>query len=166
MGEHSTEVVSPAQAVEVVNPLTGELVDVAALPTDALAVERNEIRAARDAISAWARAIDGELTARLDREARRSATVAGYKLSVTAPEVWSTDALGLRNALAALVADGVLSQAAVDAAVEPVTKVEARRRGLTALHNHADERVKSTVAEYDRRVENPTRRVTVTEVVS
>ncbi|MCK9250042.1 MAG: hypothetical protein M0P31_13845 [Solirubrobacteraceae bacterium] len=152
--------------VEVVNPLTGELVDIAAMATDALALERNEIRAAQDAIATWRRAIDAELTARLDHEAKRSARVAGYKLSVTAPTVRETDALGLRTALLALAADGVLSEAAVDAAVEVVPTYKARRVGINALHKHADERVRNVTGDYDREVENASRRVTVTEVAS
>jgi hypothetical protein len=151
---------------EVLNPLTGELVDLAAATTTDLAIERDEVRTARDAISTWAKAIDQELTDRLDREAKRSATVGGYKLTVTAPTVRQTDEIGLRAALLKLVDDGVLSDAAVDAAVEVVEVVKARRSGINALHKHANDRVRQVAGDYDQEVPNQSRRVTVNRVTT
>lgn len=153
------------EIIEVVNPLTGELVNLADATTTDLAVERDEIRSARDAISAWAKAVDGELTRRLDMEAKRSATIGDYKLQVTAPTVRQTDEVGGRAAMLKLVVEGLLSEAAVDAAFEVVETIKARRPGINALHKHANERVRATIADYDREIENPTRRVTVNRIV-
>jgi len=150
--------VRPSYAV---NPITGEALALRDESTDTLARLRDEIRDARNALNEWANQIDAELTSRLDHEARRSAQVGGYKIETTAPTVWSTDELALREALLELVEAGVISREAVDAAVEVVEVPKARRRGLTALHRHADPRVRAVVAAHDREVVNPTRRVTV-----
>lgn len=159
----TTDIVTRAR--EAINPLTGEIVDLAAATTTDLAVERDEIRAARDRLGTWAKAVDAELTARLDKEAKRSATVGDYKLQVTGPTVKHTDEVGGRAAMLKLVEEGVLSEAAVDAAFEEVPTIKARRRGINALHKHADPRVRETIAQYDRDVENPTRRVTVNRIL-
>lgn len=154
-----------AEPVEALNPITGELVDVANATTTDLAAFRDEIRDARDRLSAWARSIDGELVARLDVEAKRSANVGDWKITAGAPKEWRTDEVGLRAALLKLVRKGKLSRAAVDAAVEEVKTVHARRAGLKALHGHADEEVRNTVADYDRYEPVAQRRVSVSRRV-
>jgi len=144
-----------------VNPTTGEALALSEEPTDTLAKLRDEIRDARDALNTWANQLDAELTARLDHEARRSASVGGYSIKVTAPTVRETDEAALRAALIELWEEGLISLAAVDAAVEIVEVPKARRAGLNALHRHADPRVREVVAAHDREVPNPVRRVSV-----
>lgn len=145
-----------------VNPTTGEAVELANATTDQLAQLRDEIRDARAALQEWANQLDHELTSRLDHEARRSATVGGFAIKVTAPTVRETDEAALRAALLELWDAGLISLAAVDNAVEIIEIPKARRAGINALHKHADERVRAAVAAHDREIPNPTRRVTVT----
>lgn len=154
-----TEVAKPVR--QAVDPLSGELVDLAAQTTTDLAEARDRVREVRDAVSSWARSLDEEITARLDFEARRSVEVGGWKVESQSPTLWETDTSALHEALTVLVNEGVLSPHALDAALQPVETVKASRRGLNALHKHADPRVRQVVGEYDREVENPNRRVTV-----
>lgn len=152
----------PAQRTSpAVNPVTGEVVDIPATATDQLAALRDEIRDARDALNAWAQQLDQELIERLDHEARRSAQVGGYTIKAAAPTVRETDEAALRLALEELADQGLISVAAVNAAVEIVEVPKARRAGLNALHKHVDPRVREVVAAHDREIDNPTRRVTV-----
>ena len=155
-----TEVAKPAR--QAVDPLSGELVDLAAQTTTDLAEARDRVREVRDRVSSWARSLDEEITARLDFENTRSARVGEWEVKTTAPTVRETDVEALRAKLWDLVCEGVLSEAAVDSAFEEVVTVKVKRAGLNRLHKHADERVRELVALHDREVPNPARRVTVT----
>lgn len=153
-----TEVTQTRNAMQ---PGTGEIVDLAQQTTTDLAVMRDEVREMRSVISEWAHALDDEITSRLDFEGTRSAAVGAWKVTTTAPTVWETDEKALRDALLTLALGGVLSMSAVDKAVEVTEVLKAHRRGLNALHKHADERVREVVAAHDREVPNGYRRVTV-----
>ena len=155
-----TEVAKPVR--QAVDPLSGELVDLAAQTTTDLAEARDRVREVRDAVSSWARSLDEEITARLDFENTRSAQVGDWKVTTQAPTLRETDAEPLRAKLCELVEEGVLSMAAVESAFEVVTTVKAKRAGLNRLHKHADPRVCELVAVHDREVPNSARRVTVT----
>ncbi len=151
-------------AAEVVDRETGELVSLEGATLEHLA----ELRAQRGILVGEANAenklIDAEIVARLDLDATRSATAGRFRIKVPAPTVRETDELGLRAALLEASADGLISPDAIDRAVEIVEVPRARRAGITALHRHADERVRAIAAQFDREVDAPSRRASVTEV--
>lgn len=155
----------PEPAAIVGNPATGEIIDLSG-PTDQLAKTLSEVRILEQQLRVFKDHVAREITARLDVENTRSATVGGWKVTATAPVVWETDLEPLREKLVALVGDGVLSMRAVEDAVERVVGYKAHRKGLKMLRTHPDARVREVVAEHDREVANAQRRVSVSEARS
>lgn len=129
----------------IIHPATGEVIDLAEAPTDTIAEARHALTASRDAINDMTADIDQELSARLDTENLRSATVGDWTVTTTAPTRPRWDARLLAERLAVLVVAENLSQAAADAAVVPAPKVVARE--AQKLLRHADPVVRAAVAE-------------------
>jgi hypothetical protein len=151
-------------AVEVVDRETGELVTFEAASLERLAELRAQNGQLIGQINGDNKLIDAEIVHRLDLDATRSASAGRFRIKVPAPTVRETDELGLRAALQQLADDGRISPEAIDRAVEIIEVPKARRPGIKALHAHADERVREVAAQFDREVEAPVRRATVTEV--
>lgn len=146
----------------VANPATGEVIDLSG-PTDLLAEYLDDLRNLDRELRVVKDRIAAEITARLDVENRRSAEVGGWVVETQAPTVWETDALHLLDGLLNLAAldDAPLSADAAQQAVRVVESLKVDRRKLKSLRNHPDERVRGVVAEFDREVPNPARRVSV-----
>lgn len=162
----STDVAPVAEGRrEIANPNTGELIDLDTVATNDIALLVDESADERAVRARFERALKAELLERLDKAAKRSFVAGDYKLEAGQPKVWDTDETGLRAALLKLVAEDRLAIEAVDAAVPKETIVKAKRSGLKMLHEHADERVRTVVGDYDRRVENTSRTVRISRVV-
>jgi len=141
-----------AGQVSLVHPDSGELLDLAtASPAalgdwlDAVRVWEQNARSAKNAVSA-------ELHRRMDLDACYTLRDGDFELRGQSPDRKTYDE-ELRPALEALVAEGLISQKACDAACEPVVTYKPRARGIAALvklggkvaevvaaHTHSDER--------------------------
>jgi hypothetical protein len=149
----------------IVDPRTGEAVLIHDATLDQLAACREWIRDLEHTTREAKGLIDAEVVRRFDATAKWSATVAGFKLSAPSPApAVEYDAQELRGRLEELVADGVLSMDAVDAAVEVVTGFKARAAGINALRKLGGP-VAAVVEECSRVVEKP-RRVSVSRVAA
>jgi hypothetical protein len=125
----------PSQQLTV--PVTGEVIDLRAHPTDSLADAFDQIRDIEQQLASARRRIADELTQRLDHEAVRTFTAGDWTVTVDAPTRTAYDAPALRHALEAISADGHISMSAVDRAcpLEPkasVREVEKIRRVIPA----------------------------------
>ena len=145
---------------QLVMPATGEVIPLDA-PTNDLARARDEIRDLEGVLRSMKALLDRELVDRFDKENAKSVKAGGYEVKVDPPMVWATDGRALRKALFDLAAMGVLSTEAVNDALPTELVVKPARVKLKALHEHPDPRVREACAEYDRRVPNPNRRVSV-----
>lgn len=118
----------------IVDRHTGETIAIHDATLEQLAGCRDWIRDFEDTARAAKRLIDAEVIGRLDANARWTVEAGPYKLSAPSPAPETrVDAQELRGRLEELVADGVLSIAAVDAAVEVVTEFKAKAAGVKAL---------------------------------
>lgn len=162
---------APAPTTDVVaipHPTTGEVIAViAATPSDILAELRDAIVAhERSVIAAYKAAIDAELRGRLDHEAKRSATIGGWKISVPGPTTTVWDGPRAYRAVMRLVRQGIISKAAAQSAVERVVDYKPKHGALVALSKHADDRVRNAIAECRADVPVDNRRVTVSRARS
>jgi hypothetical protein len=149
-----------ADRVRLFSPSTGEEVIPADAATNTLAEVRDAIRTVEEDLRLAKQTIDAELIGRMDSAAKWSVSVGGFKLSAPspAPSV-EYDAQALRGRLEELVADGLLSMQAVDAAVEVVTTFKVRAAGVNALRKLGG-LVAEAVQDCSQTVDKP-RRVTV-----
>lgn len=141
MTETSTEL------VQVVNPATGEAVELASAATDHLAQERRSVTDLKRDLDHYATFLDGELTRRLDRMGRRSASVGGWGIETKAPTTTEWDEALLYEALVDLVDWELLEAEVVDEVLVPVEPVPRKlnRTRLNTLLKHPEERVRKTL---------------------
>jgi len=146
-----------ADTVRLFLPSTGEELQLASAPTDQLAEMRAYIRDLEEDLRLAKQALDAEVIARFDREAVWSWRGNGYTLKAPSPMPQiEFDAEQLRGRLEELVAEGLLSMAAVDAAVEVVTSFKPRVAGINALRKLGGA-VAEAVAECSTEVDRPRR---------
>jgi hypothetical protein len=134
--------------VPVVNPATGEALELSTEATDRLAHERRGVTDVKRALDQYATHIDEELTRRLDRMGRRSAVVNGWKIETKAPTSTDYSVPALRVVLHSLVHANVLDPAVVDEVLVPVDPcpVKLNRVRLNTLLKHPDDRVREALA--------------------
>jgi hypothetical protein len=147
----------------IVDPRTGEAVLIHDATLDQLAACREWIRDLEHTTREAKGLIDAEVVRRFDATAKWSATVAGFKLSAPSPApAVEYDAQELRGRLEELVADGVLSMDAVDAAVEVSVSFKPRVAGIKALEKLGGI-VAEAIADCSTAVQR-SRRVSVTRI--
>lgn len=131
----------------VVNPATGNALDLADTATDLLAAERREVVDIKRALDQFAAALDEQLTHRLDRMGTRSATVGQWTIETKAPTVTEYPADVLRSALEDLIDADILDDAILNEVLvpQPVT-YKLNRTRLNNLLKHPDERVRDALA--------------------
>ena len=100
------------------------------------------------------------LVDRMDSDATQTLHAGGMTITVSggSDEVVEYDGDALRSALLGLVAEGVLSQAAVEKAIR--VKVEASKSGVNSLRALRDERVDAAIGHAESTRNRP-RRVTI-----
>jgi hypothetical protein len=146
-----------ADHVRLFDPATGEELELASAPTDQLAEMRAYIRDLEEDLKLAKQALDGEVIRRMDLECRWSWSGNGYTLKAPSPAPGiEFDAAQLRGRLEELVAEGLLSMAAVDAAVEVVTEFKPKVAGINALKKLGGA-VAEAIAECATEVEKPRR---------
>lgn len=121
------------RAVQFANPLTGEVLCLTS-PSLELGRYLADIREFESVIREHKRMVSRELLARMDKSASWTMRLEGVTITGQSPapaEEW--DGAELREALLALVDDGLLTIEAVDAAVETVVTFKARKAGISAL---------------------------------
>lgn len=121
-------------ATTITNPRTGEILTESS-PTEDLAGCLADLKTYRESIKVAEQLIQGELRARMDKNAKWTEHLpGGLKMSVPSPapeEVW--DGVELHSRLLNLVDEGLLSIAAVQAAVSQEVKYTVRKAGINAL---------------------------------
>lgn len=145
----------------VVNPATGEVLDLAVAPTTAIAEWRADLIELKWQLDALAHSLDDEVARRLDFEGHRSAQVGDWDLSVEAPTVvsWEVEMLGFH--LEALVTDGRISRGVAERCLERVVTFKPRPVELKRLLAHADPEVRRSIEECRSENTRSTRRVAV-----
>jgi hypothetical protein len=134
----------------IMHPATGEVILPAkGTPTDVLADLRDALVVYEARVKDAKRAIDRELTGRLDFEGRRSAEITGaagaFKLTGKAPTKVEWDADAAYRALRRLVRAGLISKDRAGECVTRVVTYTARHGALEQLRKHADERVREAI---------------------
>lgn len=116
--------VPTSQDLEVTNPLTGEVLNVKDAPTDVLGEALEHLRLVGQEVQSFRRRVVDEVLERMDREATWTVELpTGHKLTGQSPALRDVeDPQKLWVALGRLVAEGVITREAVDAAIG--TKVE------------------------------------------
>jgi hypothetical protein len=149
----------------VLHPLTGEVLELDATPTEELGRFLYEIRDLESRLREIKSLANREILSRQDRNAEWTTRAGEYVLKGASPSSTSTeefDGLALRSDLCELVDSGVLSIEAVDAAVQTVIIYKARKVGVNALRKLGGV-VAETVDQHAKSVEKP-RYVTVSRV--
>ena len=130
------------QALTVVHPATGELLDLAGQPTDQLVELVEGARDYQAQVADFRAVVEEVICDRMDRELSRTAQVGGHRLTVNAPtrDDWDLDML--HEVLAELVERGVITGEAALAVIEqpPPKPVPERvvRVALNKLLKHPD----------------------------
>lgn len=120
-------------AAPVMNPATGELVDLAD-PTDVLARQRADIREVESQLQEFKRILDREIIDRMDADATWTLRVDGLKVEAPSPApAEEFDAEALWNGLHSIARDVPLSEAAIHAAVTEERTYKVSKRGVAAL---------------------------------
>lgn len=150
--------------VPVVNPATGEALELTSEATDRLAHERRGVTDLKRSLDQYASHLDEELTRRLDRMGRRSADVNGWTIETKAPTTTDYPADALRSALEDLIDADLLADEVMDDVLvpQPVT-YKLNRTRLNTLLKHPDERVRSALAACAVETDVARRSVTVKE---
>lgn len=124
--------------VQFASPVTGEVLTLASPDAD-LAQYMADIRELESQIREHKALINRELLARLDK--RRNWTLhleGGLKLSAPSDEPGEEwDGAGLHEALCRLTDEELITEEAVDAAVEIVTEYKVKKAGVNALRKNA-----------------------------
>jgi hypothetical protein len=129
----------------IVNPATGEAVDLAKEATDLLARERRDVTELRASLANYATFLDEELTRRLDKENTRSADVGEWHIETKAPTTLTFEPDRLAVAVHDLIAENLLGESVVDKLFIPQPD-KINRREVDKLLKHADKRVREHVA--------------------
>ena len=148
----------------VVNPATGNTLDLPSETTDILAAERLDVIETKRALDNYASHIDTELTARLDKMGRRSANVNGWTIETKPPTTTDYPVDALRGALEDLIDADLLADEVMDDVLvpQPVT-YKLNRVRLNTLLKHPNERVREALAACAVETEVARRSVTVKE---
>lgn len=137
--------------LEVVNPVTGEVVDLSGMATDQLALLTEQIDEVAGELSMFRRAAVQQVCDRMDKELKREAVVGGYKLTVNAPTKEEVSLPALAVTLHRLEDDGVIAEDVVDRViVTPEPKPVAPRVAKTELNKllkHPDPQVVEALRE-------------------
>lgn len=148
----------------VVTPLTGEVV-VLDSATNVLADWLHRVRQAEADLRDAKRAVSGELLTRMDKDAVYTARLGGFEVKGDGPSpVVEYDAERLRTELHLLVRDEVITERAMDNAVEIVQTYKAKANGINALHKLGG-RVAAVIDACKREVPRD-RRIAVKEIRS
>lgn len=123
----------------VVNPATGEALDLAALDDEGLVQRIHEVRRLQQLLRELTDELSGEVLRRMDMDARYSGQVGEFVVRGDGPGQVEYDPDGLRKALRPFVIDGVISQAAVDSAVAEKTVLKVNANGVKALLKRGDD---------------------------
>jgi hypothetical protein len=120
--------------LEVLNPTTGEVIDLASAPTDELAVVLDRIKSHNDAVSDFRRDVVDEMLRRMDKRGVWTVHLAGVKVTGQSPAaVEYEDLEAMWRKLRALVHAGELDELAVDDAVTTKTEWTTKAKGINAL---------------------------------
>lgn len=144
----------------IVQPITGEAIELADWRADRLAGELEDVDDLRYRVNAYRDAIVAELARRADARGARKVRVDGVEYEVNAPTEEAYDPGRLMAALAPLVADGTIDQELVDALVvtpppkRPAPRVDRRR--VNTLKRSTNRRLLAALAA--ARVVAPARR--------
>lgn len=132
----------------VVEPITGEILDLATATTTDLAAAVERIADALDALHEVRVDLVEEVARRLDSMNTRSEVVGEYVLKTNAPTVESYDPEVLAGAVEALVAAGALAPEVAGRIVKTVTKTEVKvdRTEVNKLKKSADPAILAAVA--------------------
>lgn len=142
-----------------VQPVTGEALVLADEPTDVLARHIKDLRNfTRDQIRDFTTALETEILRRMDFDARYSLAANDLVIRGDGPGLVEYNAEQLYGELSDLVAEGHISQAAMDSAVQQVTAFKAKAAGCKALKKQGG--LVAQVVE-DCETPKPYRRVTV-----
>lgn len=137
-GEHAVEVppVRPlvtAEFGQVIVPDSGEILDLADVDDNTLGRLLLAAKDREDQLKGFKGRIAAEVIERMDRSAKWTLHVGGLKLMSNAPGGVDFNAEHLAADLQPLVDEGVITIEAKEEAVEPVTKLKARKKGINAL---------------------------------
>lgn len=147
----------------VLNPATGELLDVANASTTDIADWRLRAVELKRELDAMSSDLDVELARRLDAEGRRSARVGDYELTVPAPSKTEYDVERLGIALEALVRDGRIARGFAERCIKVEIKRSAKASEVTRMLAHVDPEVRAAAERICSTVPNA-RRVSVRRV--
>lgn len=137
----------------ITHPLTGQVLDLDNASNEDLGSMLAEIDEQKLLLQELRNLIGGEVLSRQDRQGQWTTRAGDYKLTgASAQPVEEFDGMELRNALLGLADAGVISQEAVDRAVETVVTYKPRKAGINALRKLGGQ-VKATIDE--RAVEVP-----------
>lgn len=147
----------------VVNPVTGEMVDLA-LGTDTIARARREVVDAKDQLDVFATDLDTELNARLDAANLRSAIVddgsGECRWEITGKAAFTEEypVVQLQEALDLLIDVEKLTPAVKDAVLveQPRPAPKVNKRELNKLLKHMDPEVRDLIASC--KIEKPQKR--------
>jgi hypothetical protein len=150
----------------ILHPATGEVIlPTKDAPTDVLADLRDAIVVYESTLKTAKRAIDRELTSRLDYEGRRSAEITGsagaFKLTGSAPKKVEWDGPAAHRAVRRLVRAGLISKERAQEAVDRVVTYKPKHGSLEQLMKHADERVRTAIGACREEVDVEDRKVSV-----
>jgi hypothetical protein len=139
-----------------VHPLTGQALDLDNATYEDLGRMLAEIDEQKLLLQELRNLVGGEVLSRQDLEVQWTTHAGDYKLTGASKQpVEEFDGLELRNALLELADAGVISQEAVDRAVETVITYKPKKAGIAALRKLGGD-VKDLID--DRAIEVPRRR--------
>lgn len=125
---------STSTALEVLDPTTGEVIDLASAPTDELAVVLDKIKAHTDAVTDFRRDVADEMLRRMDKRGVWTVHLGGVKVTGASPAAVEYENIGaMWRKLRALVHAGELEEDAIDDAVTTKTEWTVKARGINAL---------------------------------
>lgn len=132
----------------IVNPATGEALDLAGTTTDLCAAVAG-IGEVRQMLDDYRQAVEDEIARRMDAANSRKDRVGDWEISVNAPttETYPTDVL--RDVVAQLVADGILDAVVLDRVIvrpepkPPEPRVD--RREINKLRKHPNPEVAAQI---------------------
>ena len=151
--------VVPVPAGHVYDGRHGEVIDLAAAPSDRLAQFLAEVRDLEASLRQAKAQVGRELHRRMDAEASWTLNLPGYKVTGQSPDRVDYDPEELAGALRGLRRSGLISPRASKAALERVVELRPRKKGLAALLRLGGE-VAAAVRACERPVESE-RRVSV-----
>jgi hypothetical protein len=151
----------PQDSNTVVNPVTGESLDLIGAEWERLAHIRATIIELGHRTDELAHMLDSEVARRLDLTNDRHIEVDGYRLTVNAPRRTAWDVPKLMQVLTELVSEGRLARGAAQRAIKTEVSHKPVAREVTKLVEHDDPMVRDRIKEC-RTIVPATRRVTVT----